>query len=106
METRRPNDQDQPAKEEEEPILIVRPLSSDMTLGGFLRQWGKEFKENLAAWEEKYPALMVVVYSSQILGFLTVLYGAAVGSAPETLIGFLVNYIGYLTYGRMGNTKP
>jgi hypothetical protein len=103
METRKPNERDRPAKKEEEPILIVRP---DITPGSFLRQWGEEFKENLSAWEEKYPALMVVVYSSQILGFLTVLYGAAVGSAPETLIGFLVNYIGFLTYGRMGNTKP
>jgi hypothetical protein len=103
METRKPNEQDQPAKEEEEPILIVRP---DITPGSFLRQWKEEFKENLSAWEEKYPALMVLVYSSMILGFLTALAGAAVGSVPETLIGACVNYIGFLTYGRMGNTKP
>ncbi len=97
------NEQDQPAKEEEEPILVVRPI---IRPGGFLRQSGEEFKANLSAWEKKCPTLMMLVYSSQILGFLIVLYGAAVGSAPDALIGFFMNYIGFLSYGRLGITKP
>src|SRR5262249_59117118 len=100
METRKPNDEDQPVREEEEPILIFR---SEITLGSFLRQWKEEFEENLSAWQEKSPTLMLVVYSSMFLGFLTALVGAAVGSAPDTLIGACVNHIGFLTFGRMGN---
>jgi hypothetical protein len=103
MEAHKTNEQAQPAKEEEEPILIVRPI---IRPGGFLRQLREDFKENLAAWEETYPALMVVVYSSQILGFLTALYGAAVGDEFQALTGFLMNYMGFLMYGRMGITKP
>jgi hypothetical protein len=50
MKTRKPNDEDQPVREEEEPILIFR---SEITLGSFLRRWKKEADENLSAWQEK-----------------------------------------------------
>jgi hypothetical protein len=103
MEARKTNEQGQPARAEEEQILIVRPI---IRPGGFLRWLVEEFKENLAAWEETYPALMVIVYSAQILGFLTALYGAAVGDEFQALAGFLMNYMGFLMYGRMGVTKP